>query len=170
MSDETKIIDFSGDLKYEMIQSLISELTQKISIYDFTTAVRKKILNISVECLENIYKYTDNELYKNTPNFQTKFSVIKQADEIIISSGNILLTETVEKIKARIDKVNNSTREELFQAYEEVINSGEISKQGGAGLGFIDMALKSGTRFQYAFTDVENNLFYYEFKVKIEIK
>lgn len=170
MSSESKIIDFSGVLKYETIQFLISELTQLVTSYNFTTAVRKKILNISVECLENILKYTDNELYKNTVQFQTYFSVKKQNDEILISSGNILKADSVEKIINRIDKINNSTREELLIAYEDVINNGQISQKGGAGLGLIDIAIKSGNQIQYSFADAGNNLFYYTFRVKINIK
>ena len=58
MSNEIKIVEFSGDLEYDMIQVLLTELNQKISSYNFSISTRKKILNIAVECLENIYKYT----------------------------------------------------------------------------------------------------------------
>lgn len=167
--DATTIINFSGVLKYEKIQSLITELTQKLIPYNFSTAVRKKILNITVECLENIYKYTDPEPNNNNLNLTSVFSVSFKDNEILISSGNILQEDQVEKIKSRIDLINHASRDELLNAYEDIINNGQISDKGGAGLGLIDMALKSGNCLECSFTDTGNNTFYYDLKVKVDI-
>jgi hypothetical protein len=170
MSNEIKIVEFSGDLEYDMIQVLLTELNQKISSYNFSISTRKKILNIAVECLENIYKYTETKLYKNGKKLTSAFSVTKLEDAIYISSGNLIFSEQAEKVRSRIDLINNASRDELLTAYEDIINNGHISSKGGAGLGLIDMALKSGNCLICSFNEAENNELYFEFKVKVDIK
>ena len=51
--------------------------------------------------------------------------------------------------------------------YKEVLNETEISKKGGAGLGLIEMARKSGNKLAFDFTEV--NSVYSFFYLHLEI-
>ena len=55
----------------------------------------------------------------------------------------------------------------LKQMYKKQINEGKISSRGGAGLGLIDIARKSGQKLKYQFLDLNNN--YYFFILEIEV-
>ena len=43
-----------------------------------------------------------------------------------------------------------------------------ISSKGGAGLGIIDMALKSGNKFEYSFNQIDDSNSFFTLKVKVE--
>jgi hypothetical protein len=170
MSDKQIIIEFNGNLGYDNIQLLLNELNQKPAFTDLKTTIRKKVVNIFVECLENIYKYTNNDVY-NLGNtlLRTSAKIEIDQDWVYIKSSNIVSTEEINIIKGKIDKINNSDKTGLMKYYEDIINNEIISEKGGAGLGFIDMALKSGNKLEYIFSKINNALTYFELIIKVNL-
>ena len=52
--------------------------------------------------------------------------------------------------------------------YNEILTSETSSSfKGGAGLGIIDMALKSGNRFEYNFNKIDDYHSFFTLKVKV---
>jgi len=60
------------------------------------------------------------------------------------------------------------TREELKTYYLEALGSSELSAKGGAGLGMIEMARKSGNRIEYSFDPVNERMSFFSLVVKID--
>ena len=51
---------------------------------------------------------------------------------------------------------------EIRKLYREIIQNMELSSKGGAGLGFLDMARRSGQKLQFAFEPIdEQHSFFY---------
>ena len=63
--------------------------------------------------------------------------------------------------------VNGLTREELKAYYKKILNNGEISDKGGGGLGFIDIAKKSGEKLEYSIREIDGNYSFFTLTVKI---
>ena len=163
------LIDFSGEFKFETIEVLLSQAKEKLNTLEIKIGLRKKIVNILIECLENIYKYTNLSIgsdYSNI-NFLSKISLEKTNDNFIITAGNTILNSDIENIKNKIEKVNKLNREELLKYYEEIINNGEISDKGGAGLGILDIAMKSGKTLVFNFTPENEKHSFYEIIIEI---
>jgi uncharacterized protein YpuA (DUF1002 family) len=78
--------------------------------------------------------------------------------------------EEVEKLKTRLDKVNSLSKDELRQFYREILDNNQISKKGGANLGMIDMARKSGEKLDYHFTKVNDQLTFFDLRVRVSKK
>ncbi len=43
-----------------------------------------------------------------------------------------------------------------------------LSNKGGAGLGIIDMALKSGEKFDFSFEDIDGKSSFFTLKIKVK--
>jgi len=54
-----------------------------------------------------------------------------------------------------LERVNNLSKEELNQLYKQKIKEGRLSEKGGAGLGFIDIARKTGQKLVYSFLKID---------------
>ena len=85
-----------------------------------------------------------------------------------IVTGNHILNTNVESLKGKIDKVNAMTGEELKTYYREALGNSVLSAKGGAGLGMIEMARKSGNRIEYRFDPVNDRLSFFSLIVKID--
>jgi len=163
------LIDFSGEFQFETIEFLLGQAKGKLNTLEIKIGLKKKIVNILIECLENIYKYTKLSIegdYSNI-NFLSKISLEKINENFIIKAGNTILNSDIEKLKSKIEKVNTLNREELQKYYKEIINDGKISDKGGAGLGIIDIAMKSGKPMICNFTPMNEKHSFYELIIEI---
>ena len=71
-------------------------------------------------------------------------------------------------LQAMIEKINDSSIAELKQMYMKQIKEGKLSDKGGAGLGLIDIARKTGEKYQYQFLPIDEK--YCFFILKVEVK
>ncbi len=175
MVDKKVILSYNGHFKFETIQFLIYKAKKEMDAMGTDIPIKKKVVNIMVECLENIHKHGNSlpegefepEILKK---YTSQFIFEIQGEDYFIRTGNIILNSTIENIKRKVDQVNQLDREGLKKLYEQVITKTTISKKGGAGLGIIDMALKSNNKIEYNFEKINKQLSYYEIKLKISKK
>ena len=115
----------------------------------------KRMFSILVEGLQNIRLHGE----KTIDGHQTSFFAIDQGiDTYKIALGNLIYSKNNQNIETRINEINKMTREEVKSLYMEVLTNGIISNKGGAGLGFITMAMKSGNNLNYYFDEIDDKL------------
>lgn len=136
--------------------------------------VRKKVFNVLVESLQNLYfhieeKPGDTEEFKK--RFRNAMFMIGKKDGMYnILTGNYIESSAVEPIKEKIDMVNSMTREELKAFYQEILNNGKMSSKGTAGLGMIDIARKSGQKLGYSFVPIPDGRSFFSLNVQVAYK
>jgi hypothetical protein len=147
---------YASDFSQELTKTLLAFTEKKLSFEELEDIVRKKIFNIMVEMLQNISK---NAIDKdNTESGHIPIFMIAESDKAyyLISSNKILSTD-IEKIKSKIDQVNALDSAGLKQLYKETRLNSRFSEVGGAGIGIIDMARKSGERLNYDFQTIDQD-------------
>jgi len=127
----------------------------------------KKMISIMIEALENITKYSD-QVHCNgdkISGFCPSCQISQNASNIELITRNPVKNEDVNPLRARIDDVNNHSREELKELYKTTITNGEFTPKGGAGLGFIEMAKTAGNKLEYNFENLSKDYSLYTFRV-----
>jgi hypothetical protein len=95
------------------------------------------------------------------------FMIQKNTNGYLIMTGNYMMTEKVEKLKGKIEKVNSLTKEELRTFSSHILKYNEFSDKGGAGLGLIDMAKKTGHKLGYQFAKIDDQLSFFNLNLRI---
>lgn len=160
------MLSFKGDVTSELLTSILQIMESKLENMDESPKIRRKVYNVLVECLQNLYHHMD-EGGDGTTDRSAIFMIGKQNDQYHIITGNYMFSSGVDKLKTRIDQINGMSREELKEHYKEVLNNGEMSMKGGGGLGIIDIARKSGGNLNYDFMDVDNDYSFFTLNIKI---
>jgi hypothetical protein len=163
------IVDYSGTIHYDTIGELIHQFKNHVPILGIQIGTYKKVLLVMIECLENIMKYREFPLDENGMEmvYTPLFSVIKEGDRYFINSCNTLEFNKMESLEKRLIYLNNLTPQGIKEYYKETITNGQFSKQGGAGLGLIEMAKISGNKIEYMFQQVNEN--YVNFSMRITV-
>ena len=74
-------------------------------------------------------------------------------------------------MKKSIDNINSLNKDDLNALYKKQIREGTLSEKGGAGLGLIDIARKTGRQLDYQFLPLEDNEnYFFLLKVRIDSK
>ncbi|MBI1289483.1 MAG: hypothetical protein GC178_18095 [Flavobacteriales bacterium] len=160
------ILMYTDVITSETLENLVSITEDRLSSRNTETRVKKKIFNIMMECVQNITRHGQKH---NLGLLSSIFILGKDAEErFFIVSGNNVKRHEKKQLQNRLDRLNEMNSDELHQHYLEVIDDGEISAKGGAGLGFIDIMRKSKSKIQYHFREVEDDDLFFVYKVSIQ--
>jgi hypothetical protein len=133
--------------------------------------LRKKLYNVLVESLQNLYHHVDKvpEDFEDQNSDKFGFLTINKIDKgYRIFTANFIRNENVSDLEEKINRINRSSHEEISELYKFILNHQRISSKGGGGLGLVDIARKSGNKLEYSFK--EYNKQYSFFNLNILVK
>ncbi len=168
MNQGEVIVAYKGIIGADIIANTLNLVESKIEDSVNRSGTRKKLYNVLVESLQNLYHHVDAPAeYKiDNANFGV-FVLSKSADGYRISTGNFVKRDKVRILKQKIDKINSLSNEELKDFYKFVLNNQKFSEKGGGGLGLIDMARKTGNKLGYKFYDYNNEYDFFNLNLLI---
>lgn len=109
---------------------------------------KKKVSFLMAESFQNIVRHGLRD--KEEKKIPGSFGITNREGEIHIFSANHITNKQGEDIKEKLSNVNELNPDELKIYYRRILSDGEFSEKGGAGLGLIEMARKSGKPLQYS--------------------
>lgn len=164
------MLSFKGDITSELLTSVLQIMESKLDNMQEDPKVKKKVYNVLVECLQNLYHHIDEVIdpaFDNEKMRSAIFMIGKMDNNYDIITGNYIKAENVSNLKNRLDEVNSLTKEELKEYYKAILNNGEMSAKGGGGLGMIDIARKTGQKLYYNFMPVDDKFSFFTLNIKI---
>lgn len=168
MEESNIMLSFKGEVTSDLLTSILQIMESKMEYLEEPPKIKKKVYNILVECLQNLYHHLDNDDPITKVHEKSALFMIRKMDgEYSIMTGNYIMSGNVGKLKERIDRVNDMDRDQLKKYYKEVLNDGEMSAKGGGGLGMIDIARKSGTKLEYNFAPIDDQFSFFSLNVKV---
>jgi len=158
---------YKGEMNHNVMRTFALMANRKIQEKSLPTAVRKRVFHIIIECLQNITKHSDDYDEKERHIGNGLFVVGETKEGFYVITGNIVQNHRIQDLRQRIDVLNNSTAEELRGFFIKQMMNGEIDEKGGAGLGLIDIARKSGQKLFYHFVPFDDKSHFFILVVNI---
>ena len=85
-----------------------------------------------------------------------------------LQTGNYIPADKTKEIQKRLDDINSIDQDELRKLYKRVLAEQEFSDKGTGGLGFIDIARKTGgQKLRYKFQPVTDKVSYFTFQIRL---
>jgi len=167
MREQSLILVYEGEFTQEITKSVLAMAERNMDSIGEESSTKRKVFNVMVECLQNIVKHGEGYKEGGSVEYDAVFMIGKKEDEYIITSGNPLNSVDIDKLKDKLDQVNDLDKDGLKQLYKEIIKNTTISEKGGAGLGFVDMARKSGRKLEYDFVQMDDDRSFFSLKTTI---
>jgi len=165
----------NGDFEYIYRGSFSQTLTRKIlSLAESNlqklvdkSSLQNRIYFIMVEGLQNVTRHQEEVIAGDVDDYTGIFAIQKQGGRYLITTGNLIVNSKVDSLKQRLERVNSLDREELKKLHREILSTGELSDKGGAGLGLIEMARRSGNKllFDFEYVDLYWSYFYLQTEI-----
>lgn len=168
LKDDNMSLLYSGTFSDDITARFIDISEFNIENHEELSKMGRKVSFLMAECFQNIVRHgehTETKEQKDKPGF---FLTKNFKKDYYISSGNLIDKANIKKLEGQLNQVNSLNREELKVLYRKVMDTEQFSAKGGAGLGLIDMARKSGEKIEYAFNDFDSqySMFYNQIKLK----
>ena len=125
-----------------------------------------------VEILQNLSHHIEAAESNNTIIDQGKTALLHiwaNDNNYTVSTGNYIPNENVSKLKAWLEEINKVAQDKvaLRDLYKKVLNNNTFSAKGGGGLGFIDIARKSGQFLEFGFKPIDDKWSFFSFQINI---
>jgi coenzyme F420-reducing hydrogenase delta subunit len=168
MMTETNVnVIYLGNVTQNTIDGVCDMITEDLNVRNENRRVTKRVYHVMMESLQNICKHADSksEFASNSlENGLVKdgiFLIGHNEDEYFITTGNNISLKNAITLRDILDAINALDETGIKALYRSAMESSVIGSTGGAGLGFIDMAKKTGTKYEYYFEpDSEHSCFF----------
>jgi hypothetical protein len=164
------ILAYKGSITSELINDILEGVEKKLEEADADSKLRKKIYNVLVESLQNLFHHIENTHEGLEEPLDPKFGVLvvtREQDIYRVTTGNFINSRRIKFLKEKIDKINSLSKDELKDMYKFILNHQKLSAKGGGGLGLVDIARKSGNKLEYEFFNYNDNYYFFNLTITI---
>ncbi|MBK7128862.1 MAG: hypothetical protein IPM74_02630 [Crocinitomicaceae bacterium] len=159
------IVSHFGEFSQDLVNSLTTGIEDTMLESGDKKGVVKRMFSILVEGLQNIRIHGE----RDDDNNQISFLIVLQTEEEYrVMFGNLIKSQNSYKIIERIDTLNQMDSDQIKELYMEVLSNGIMSNKGGAGLGFITMAMKAKSKINYEAQEVSDLLTFFSVSIVLE--
>ena len=159
---------YLGEFSHEITKMFTSMAESDMEKNSEERSVQRKVYHVMVETLQNMNKHSDEIKERNIGN--GLFIIGKKHDTYYIITSNKVAKNHKDHLERALISVNSANAQELKEMYKRQIKDGSLSNKGGAGLGLIDIARKTGETLNYQFLQLDEENFFFILKVEINSK
>lgn len=151
-------------LSQNFTQSDVDSVVKFIETLDEKGTLIRKISFLTVEVIQNIIHHSDR-----TPKGETYgyFELLKESDNYIIKSGNLISKENTEELEKRLQCIITSTEEEIKEKIMNRLEQESFTEKGGAGIGLLSIKKRVKEGMDYNIEYFQENYNFIHFEIKI---
>jgi hypothetical protein len=152
MMKERLMFVYRGVVTNENSGPLLLLLEKEMENSEFGFIGRKRLFMFVLESLQNVTRHSDN-------NNHAGMSLViysKLNGGYTVTTGNVISTSNMEDLRKRLDEINHLETNEIRSVYRQMLDNTEFSSKGGAGLGLIEMAKKTGNKLDFDFLRIDD--------------
>jgi len=168
LNGENVVLSHKGSITSDLINSVLEEVEKKLVEVDEDAKVRKKVYNVLVESLQNLFHHIEDYPNEQFGINENKFGILivsKWEKGYKVSTGNVVTSGKIKPLKDKIDKINSLNQDELKDMYKFILNHQKLTAKGGGGLGLVDIARKTGHKLEYSFHNITNDYYFFNLDI-----
>lgn len=157
MMKERLMFVYRGVVTNDNSGPLLMLLEKEMETSEFGFVGRKRLFMFVLESLQNVTRHS-------YPVEHADMSLVvysKAGDGYTVTTGNVIPLSKIHDLKVKLDEINSLETNEIRNFYRQMLSSSEFSNKGGAGLGLIEMAKKTGNKLDYDFVHLDNDFSYF---------
>jgi len=151
------IFAYRGMVTNENSTSLLMLLEKEIESSEFGYLARKRLFMFVVESLQNVSRHSNPEKYGD----MSLVLYARNPEGYTVTTGNVIENQAIENLREKLERINSLNPGNIRNVYRQMLNASEFSSKGGAGLGLIEMAKKTGNRLDFDFIPLDNKYSYF---------
>ncbi len=171
MNERNIILSFVGDLTREVTTPLLQNIKKSINKLQIRKKTKTVLYDVIVECIDNISRHnvvTDTE-NKLLPEKSVMFIFCRDEHNFTVITGNHVYSERVKQLQHNLETINSSDNKKLKKLYDEVLSHKFKTGREQIGLGMIEIALSTGSKFKYEFREIGKGVSFYVQQVLVPL-
>lgn len=157
MMKERLLFVYRGIVTNDNSVPLLMLLEKEMENSELGFVGRKRLFMFVLESLQNVSRHSLDKQHADM-----SLVVYSRTDEgYTVTTGNVLPKQNINDLKIKLEEINNLETKEIRNVYRQMLSSAEFSTKGGAGLGLIEMAKRTGNKLDYDFVPLNDEFSYF---------
>lgn len=158
---------YRGEITPVLVMDILDFAKSNLAQAEDTRKLRSRIYYIMGEGLQNITRHQAESSDKDNDK-EAIIVIHKKAHKYIIATGNLMLKAEEKALRAKLELINHLDPSELKELSRETRTTTGLTDKGGASLGLIEMAKRSGNKLEYQIKPVDDEFSYFYLTTEIE--
>ena len=168
MKRQQLILAYEGEMTQQLTKAFSSMAEESMQKEHEDERVKRKVFHVMVESLQNVTRHShDPDTGEPVTPGSGIVLVGKQTEAYYVTTGNVIANDRIEALRDMLDHINSLDPDALKKHYKEKLRASRLSDKGGAGLGFIDMAKKTGSSIEYQFVPINDTSSFFVYRIQI---
>lgn len=159
------ILFYHGHFTRNTVMETLATMASRLSAQECRLPMMRKLFHVTTECMQNIRKHAEPFRHAKARQQDPALLVNREGDTYQVISRNGVANSRVAFLTDRLERINSLNRQELNEWYRHILKTSPSS--GGAGLGLVDIARKSGQKLLFEFTQGGENFCFFILKVTL---
>jgi len=165
MKDDRLLFIYRGAVTGPNSVSLLFLLEKDMLNSEFSLTGRKRLFMFVLESLQNVSRHMD--LSEHADMSLVVYS--RNESGYTVTTGNVIHRDDEAGLREQLVFLNGLEKEELRELYRKKLGSNNLSEKGGAGLGLIEMAKRTGNKLDFDFIKIDDELQYFIISKSVDV-
>jgi len=157
MTKDRLMFVYRGAVTSDNSIPLLMLLEREMEYAEFGFLGRKRLFMFVLESLQNVSRHSKDSTYAD----KSLVVFAKTDNGYTVTTVNVLPSSNIDNLRLKLDEINMLGTEEIRAIYRKILSTAEFSSKGGAGLGLLEMAKKTGNRLDYDFIPLNDEYSYF---------
>jgi hypothetical protein len=157
MTKDRLMFVYRGAVTSDNSIPLLMLLEREMEYAEFGFLGRKRLFMFVLESLQNVSRHSKNTMFAD----KSLVVFAKTDNGYTVTTVNVLPTSNIDNLRLKLDEINMLGSDEIRAIYRQMLSTAEFSNKGGAGLGLLEMAKKTGNRLDYDFIPLNDEYSYF---------
>ncbi|MCR5455699.1 MAG: SiaB family protein kinase [Bacteroidales bacterium] len=157
---------YRGEVTAHLVMNILELAKTNLAKADDTRRMRSRIYYIMGEGLQNITAH--QAVGGDTVDNSAIVVIYKKRHKYIIATGNLMNRDSETALRNKLEKINHLDADGLKEFSRETRTLVGFTSEGGASLGLIEMAKRSGNKLDYLIKPVDETHSYFYLTTEID--
>jgi hypothetical protein len=162
----TLLFSHFGDFDLAKVENTLKLIESGVLETGDKRSTMKRVCGMLIELLQNISIHGARD---NKGHMHSFLIVAKTSTEYILYSGNLILSEMIDPMQARMQQLVNLDATALRKLYIEILCNEEYSSQGGAGLGLVTIVKRAENKVKFDIDAIDEHFGFFRLEVALPI-
>ena len=154
---------YEGQVTHQVMKALTELVVDQLDAEEDDRVLRR-LYHVMMESLHNINRHAEAYEYRGQPYpGHGAVLVAKNRERFQVTTGNIVEHTQVEQLSLFLARLNTLDMDQLDDMYKKQVRESDLTPQGGAGLGFIDIRRRTGAPLDYSFVKIDDETSFFIF-------
>lgn len=169
LQKDTLSFFYQGAFSDEITDKIIDLSEHNIANRQDQAKMTSKVSFLMAECFQNIVRHGESVKHHVDGLRKNGIFITRHlGSSYYITSANLIENQEIPNLQHKLEQINQLGKEELKTLYMDILAHEGLSAKGGAGLGLVEMARKSGQKLEFHFEPFDERFSYFYLQIKMK--